>query len=639
MTARGEAKGLIANRPSSTPMRGDRQNLMIIGPDPKPNLKIDTGTEIAKAPRTASKRSKSGAASAMAKVARPRFRRITVQVGMFATVLTSGIKSVAIADPEVADLVVLSSRSVLVNGKSRGVTNLVLWDVSGIRTYEVRVVDRMTNTASEVERSIDLPRVRVRMLGEAVVLDGDVDNQEQSARAKAIAGLYAEKIIDLVTVGEGAGTERPKTAKEIKEAIGNPAVEVRVVGESAVLKGTVKDDAQKEQAERIAILYVPQVLNFVEVEKQPEPTPTPPEPPPTLEEIKSMIGVASVQVRTVRDRIILEGEVPNVAAKDRAGTLAALSNKTVDNLLTTPEEKRVVTEAKVKTVQDAIGVAGITVQGTEDKLILKGTAASQAEADRAVKTAQGFSNNVESLIEVTKTRQVRIDVMIVEIGLNKVKDLGFAPADVFGGGGGYISLKAAVEAHANSDGLRGAFGSTDGGIASTLKLLQTRKQAKILSAPSTTVLSGKQADFKVGGEIPLPLVTTSANGNTQSVEFKDFGIQLNVKPTVSGDKDVNMVLKTEVSGVDETRPAVFVAGTAVPAFSTKSAQTEVLVKDGETLIIGGLIDHKITKSLTTIPGLSKIPILGELFTSRSFQRQETEMVIFVTPRVSVVSGS
>jgi pilus assembly protein CpaC len=220
--------------------------------------------------------------------------------------------------------------------------------------------------------------------------------------------------------------------------------------------------------------------------------------------------------------------------------------------------------------------------------------------------------------------------MIVEMAVNRLRELGFAP----GLGTNYITLDAST---AFGEGVSGFDSTSAGNIAVTLKALQTKNQAKILSAPSATVLDGKEVDFKVGGEVPLPYTSYGTSGVaggalTQSVEFKEFGILMNVKPTVLDNDNVNLAIKTEVSQPNYTN-AVQIGNSLVPGFDTRNSQTEVVVKHSETLVIGGLIKNELIKNKQALPILSKIPVLGELFQSTSFQRNETELVIFVTPRV------
>lgn len=635
----------VASLPATTRMSGGRQQIILTNPHKiskakaspdsrKKQIAADKETAkalVAKATKGSTCGMKSNSKAKTA--AKPtktymaiHSRRITVQAGMFATILTQGIKSVAIADPGVADVVVLSSRSVLINGKSRGSTNLVLWDSVGYRTYEVRVVDRVINTAQEIEKAIGLPQVRVRLIGEAAVLDGEVDSADQAAKAKAVAGLYADKIVDLLSVKSPVSTERPDLSKQIQEAIDIPGIDVRVVGDSVLLKGTVQYDTQKQQAERIASLYAPQVVNLLTV-------PVPEKKVPSATEISEMIGIPSIRVKDIHDRVILEGEAPDAAAKERAATIAALSGKTVDNQLHTPEEKLAAAVAKAKQIQDAIGIQGVTVQGTEEKLVLKGTVPTKDDEDRAVRLAKLYASEVVSMLEVPTQKQVRVELMIVEMNRGRLKDLGFIPG---AGQAGYLLMDGSTTF---GEGVNGIDSTALVTLSSSLKAMETKNQAKILSQPNATVLSGKQVTFQVGGQIPIPVSnssTVSGGTLTQSVEFRDFGILMDVKPTVESAKSVNMIIKTEVSQPNFAN-AVNINGSVVPGFDTRKSDTEVIVKDGQTLVIGGLIKHEDIKNEQALPILSKIPILGELFTSRSFQRNETELVIFVTPHVSVIT--
>jgi len=632
--------------PRTTPMQADKSHLIVVSSEDiarrgqtitrtdadisyEPYSKQQTIKALQEASRLAAvPYQTSNASASQASASKMYPRRITVQIGMFATLLTKGVKSVAIADPTVADVVVLSTRSVLVNGKSQGTTNLVLLDAGGIRTYEVQVVDRLGTSSEEIERAIGLPKVRVRLIGDAVILDGEADSNDEAAQAKAIAGLYGQKIVDLLTVREPVvKDERPDISKQVREAIDVPGVQVRAVGDSILLQGTVKSDTAKQQAERIASLYTAQVVNLIEVELAPPPV------PPSLAEILEMISVSTIRAKEVRDRIILEGEAPNAAAKDRAATIAAQSGKTIDNLIVTPEEKLASAAAKAKQIEAAIGIDGVRVQASEELLILTGTVPTAQDAERALQLAKSFAENVESQLEVPKLHQVRVELMIVEMQVNRLRELGFAP----GLGTSYLTLDASTTF---GEGIPGFDSTNLGNLAVTLRALQTNNQAKILSAPSATVVSGKELDFKVGGEVPLPSTSYGTSGTaggalTESVEFKEFGILMNVKPTVLNTDNVNLVIRTEVSQPNYAN-AVLIGTSLVPGFDTRNSQTEVIIKHAETLVIAGLIKNESIKNKQALPVLSKIPILGELFQSTSYQRNETELVIFVTPRVTEI---
>jgi pilus assembly protein CpaC len=162
-------------------------------------------------------------------------------------------------------------------------------------------------------------------------------------------------------------------------------------------------------------------------------------------------------------------------------------------------------------------------------------------------------------------------------------------------------------------------------ITSKINLLTQTGDAFELASPQLSARSGGSAAFLAGGEVPIPL--TSSFGAT-NVEFKEYGIKLNIEPVVNSNDEISTTVSTEVSKID---PSVTVQG--IPGFLTRKTDTELNVRDGQTIVISGLVDIAGSKGFGGIPGLANIPILGRLFRSDDFQAGRTDLVIFVTPRI------
>jgi len=165
-------------------------------------------------------------------------------------------------------------------------------------------------------------------------------------------------------------------------------------------------------------------------------------------------------------------------------------------------------------------------------------------------------------------------------------------------------------------------------LSASLQLLINRGKAKILSKPKLLAVSGEDASFLAGGEVPY--VTESKLGST-NVEWKPYGVKLKVRPVIDADGNISAALRVEVSGLDPQNGVSVGNGVIVPALRTRWAETTVYMKSGSTLVIAGLIDEENQKLTSGIPLLSDIPVLGELFRFTNNQQQETELVIFVTP--------
>ena len=162
-------------------------------------------------------------------------------------------------------------------------------------------------------------------------------------------------------------------------------------------------------------------------------------------------------------------------------------------------------------------------------------------------------------------------------------------------------------------------------ITSKINLAMQTGNAWELATPQLSARSGGTADFLVGGQVPIP--TSSAFGQT-TVEYKDYGIKLHVEPLVNAAGDISAKIETEISKID---PSVVVQG--FPGFLTRRGNTELNVHEGDTIVISGLVDANAAKTVDKVPGLGQIPVLGELFKSRAFQANRTDLVVFVTPHI------
>ncbi|MBV8805249.1 MAG: pilus assembly protein N-terminal domain-containing protein [Sinobacteraceae bacterium] len=162
-------------------------------------------------------------------------------------------------------------------------------------------------------------------------------------------------------------------------------------------------------------------------------------------------------------------------------------------------------------------------------------------------------------------------------------------------------------------------------ITSRINLAMQTGNAWELAAPQLSARSGGTADFLVGGQVPIP--TSTAFGQI-TVDYKDYGIKLHVEPLVNAEGNISAKIETEISKID---PTVVIQG--FPGFLTRRGNTELNVHEGDTIVISGLVDANASKTIDKVPGVGQIPILGELFKSRAFQANRTDLVIFVTPYV------
>jgi pilus assembly protein CpaC len=170
-------------------------------------------------------------------------------------------------------------------------------------------------------------------------------------------------------------------------------------------------------------------------------------------------------------------------------------------------------------------------------------------------------------------------------------------------------------------------------LGTVVQALQARNVLQILAEPNLMAISGQKATFLAGGEFPYVVVQPSGNISTYAVQFKPFGVKLDFTGIVQEDNTLRLHVAPEVSALDFTNAAPIPGGGTLPAISTRRAETEIELKDGQSFGIAGLLDRRATTQLSKIPGIGDIPILGQLFRSRSVNKTDTELLVFVTAHI------
>src|SRR5690606_9799853 len=247
--------------------------------------------------------------------------------------------------------------------------------------------------------------------------------------------------------------------------------------------------------------------------------------------------------------------------------------------------------------------------------------------------------NLGSVDAVGMRPMVMMDVQIMEFDRNALEELGIRwDSSIDGPNAGALYDSSSSEFRVLPDGsdfdkpefdglanpIQTAFGLATS-ITSRINLLVNKGKAYALASPHLSTRSGGEANFLVGGEVPIPI--SSLFGQTQ-VEFKEYGIKLDISPVVNGSDEIMTTLMAEVSRID---PSITVNG--IPGFLTRRTHSEVNVRNGETIVISGLTDINAAKSADKFPILGEIPILGRLFRSDRFRANQTDLVVFVTPRI------
>jgi pilus assembly protein CpaC len=169
-------------------------------------------------------------------------------------------------------------------------------------------------------------------------------------------------------------------------------------------------------------------------------------------------------------------------------------------------------------------------------------------------------------------------------------------------------------------------------LGATIEALQQRNLLQILAEPNLLTATGKEASFLAGGEFPYPVLQASSISNAVTIQFRDFGVKLTFTPTILENGQIHLKVRPEVSALDFSN-ALTIQGFTIPALSTRRVETEMDLNDGQSFAIAGLVDDRVTRILSKVPGIGDIPVLGKLFQSASFNKTKTELLVLVTPRI------
>jgi len=271
-------------------------------------------------------------------------------------------------------------------------------------------------------------------------------------------------------------------------------------------------------------------------------------------------------------------------------------------------------------------IRGVRVKTEEDNIYVMGEVLNQRELDK-VKDALAPFANVVNLVKL-KERQplIEIDINVLEVSCDDLKNLGLDWSNS-------LPVKYSEPSGSSIDGktpkLWRVFRWDRTTIDAQLNFLITEGKARTLANPKLITLSGKEASFLVGGEAGYAIVEDE--GRT-SVQWKDYGVNLKINPSVNSKNEINVKIKAEVSDLDWAN-AIEQDNYRIPALKKREVETELFLNEGETIFLAGLIKNEDSRNVDRLPWLSRIPILGELFRSTQFIDKRTELVISLTPRI------
>jgi pilus assembly protein CpaC len=289
----------------------------------------------------------------------------------------------------------------------------------------------------------------------------------------------------------------------------------------------------------------------------------------------------------------------------------------------------------------------ISVMGSGKDVVVSGTVTSKYVMEKAAEVAGGYVDKKENVVNLLQqqegvaSNQVMLRVRFAEVSRSALQELGAsffannARSKWFGRTttGQFPSPEWDEQGRlVFSDFLNLFVLNSKDGLGAVVRALSNKGLFQSLAEPNLIASNGKEASFLAGGEYPYPIATPSGSGTSFSIMFKEYGVRLNFTPTVLGGDMVHIKVRPEVSALDFAN-AVTLEGFRIPALTTRRTETEVELRDGQTFAIAGLMNNTLTTQLSKIPGIGDIPILGLLFQSKAHQKNQTELVVMITPQI------
>lgn len=304
-------------------------------------------------------------------------------------------------------------------------------------------------------------------------------------------------------------------------------------------------------------------------------------------------------------------------------------------------------------IEKAINLPGVTVQMVGDKILLRGTVMNQYEKDLALKIAGLYTGtapvtsttgsdsagkaidktggNVIDLLQMARPSQIRLEAQVIEISSSNKRELGIQYGTKSSGDSdSKIDAEGTIYAGEdwNTRGWGGWLVRHSSTINAALNALITKGKARILSRPNISTLSGEKAKILIGGSIPVPV----NNDGRVSIEWKEYGVKLDIEPVADQMDKITSKVHAEISRLDYANGLVQ-NGFSIPALATREAEAVIHVSNGMSMVIGGLLNSEDGKTVSKIPLLGNIPILGEFFKHTSRTRDKRELIIIITPHL------
>ena len=349
-------------------------------------------------------------------------------------------------------------------------------------------------------------------------------------------------------------------------------------------------------------------------------------------QLRATFPAEQVNISTSGPSLVLRGEVSNESVYDRVLEIAITYLPPKPPAQVAPSTS---TSVQVGTTPFA------TIPSSGTGFAGGGTVAFNEEASITDANRWNDKKKIDGIVDllvIKEVRQIELDVVVAEVALSKLRDIGFDITQITR----HVRTDSLIGSNAfglfqnqgasttttptiNVPPVTGTFSYVTAGytLATLYRLIQNKDVSQILAQPRLVVKNGRSGGFLAGGEFPVVVATA----NTFGVEFKPFGVRLDFIPTITWSDRIDLRVFPEVSDISN----VVVNG--VPGLSVRRTVSRLEMREGESLIIGGLLDHRVTKALTKFPLLGDVPILGTLFRSTHFSNNDSELVFVITPRI------
>lgn len=298
-------------------------------------------------------------------------------------------------------------------------------------------------------------------------------------------------------------------------------------------------------------------------------------------------------------------------------------------------------------IKDTFPSEDIQVLSSRESMSLNGRVSSREVGERAAALIAPFAKNIVNNTNIVGPieKQVLIRVKFAEMDRNvssqfAVNLLSTGATGTIGQTGtgqfnsGSFNRVGSSSIFAIADALNIFAFRPDLNLGAFIRALQLKGILQILAEPNLVTTAGKEANFLVGGEFPVPVLQGGANAGAVTIQFREFGIRLAFTPVISPNNTIKMALRQEVSSIDLANGVSF-SGFVVPALSTRRAETNIELQEGQSFVIAGLVDNRETENFNRIPVLSSMPIFGTLFKSIDRRRSRSELIVMVTPEITV----